>query len=275
MATTGDPLASLTAREREVLDLLRLGLPDSEIAQRLGISTAGVSYHVSEIIGKLGVRDRYEAAAWPDSPPWWTKALVPFVVLWRKMAAASNSAALAAIGASALLLIGGVVLMTTLLLRTHTDADHNDRAHLAGSTKPPDFVTFVAVVARSTPTEPALPPIDTPQPAPIDTPVPDTATEVPSATPASDATLTPEFLQGMPPGTRLIGSCVIPPNAVEVFPPEAAAHGQRIFDAPGERWYLKSDGSCVDLLWIKGGPTPPDYAPDDIPITVTPLPGPV
>ena len=65
----------LTAREQEVLELLRLGLTDAEIAQRLGISAGGASYHVSEIIGKLGVRNRYEAAAWPERPPWWATCL--------------------------------------------------------------------------------------------------------------------------------------------------------------------------------------------------------
>jgi DNA-binding CsgD family transcriptional regulator len=54
----------LTPREWEVLTLLRRGLTNGEIADGLAISERGVKYHVSEIIGKLGVRDRHAAARW-------------------------------------------------------------------------------------------------------------------------------------------------------------------------------------------------------------------
>ncbi len=53
----------LTAREREVLDLVRLGFTNEEIAARLGITEAGAKYHVSQILSKLGVATREEAAA--------------------------------------------------------------------------------------------------------------------------------------------------------------------------------------------------------------------
>lgn len=56
-------LDELTAREREVLDLVRLGLTNEEIAGRLGITEAGIKYHVSQILSKLGVSNREEAAA--------------------------------------------------------------------------------------------------------------------------------------------------------------------------------------------------------------------
>lgn len=53
----------LTDRELEVLKLVRVGLTNEEIAERLGISANGVKYHVSEAISKLGVSSRDEAAA--------------------------------------------------------------------------------------------------------------------------------------------------------------------------------------------------------------------
>ena len=56
-------LDELTEREREVLDLVRLGLTNEEVAGRLGITEAGVKYHVSQILSKLGVSTREEAAA--------------------------------------------------------------------------------------------------------------------------------------------------------------------------------------------------------------------
>ena len=115
----------LTPREREVLELLRLGLTNGQIAERLDISPAGARYHVSEIIGKLGVRNRYEAAAWPERPPWWLAAASPVVLLWREAkvlaTAKLNSAALIASGGLIAAALAGVGLVAFLLLRTGDD----------------------------------------------------------------------------------------------------------------------------------------------------------
>ena len=69
----------LTPREWHVLDLLRRALTNEQIAQRLDISFATAKYHVAEIISKLGVQTR-EQAAWQPPPPertWWERALGP------------------------------------------------------------------------------------------------------------------------------------------------------------------------------------------------------
>jgi DNA-binding CsgD family transcriptional regulator len=58
----GDP-QTLTNREHEVLALLVLGRTNRLIAQQLYISEKTVSVHVSNILAKLGVRNRAEAAA--------------------------------------------------------------------------------------------------------------------------------------------------------------------------------------------------------------------
>lgn len=55
-------LARLTPREWEVLDALAAGRTNKEIAQVLGISPGTVKTHVERLIGKLGVRDRTQAA---------------------------------------------------------------------------------------------------------------------------------------------------------------------------------------------------------------------
>ena len=52
----------LTARELEVLDLVAAGLPTGTIAQRLGLNSKTVSNHVSNILTKLQVADRTQAA---------------------------------------------------------------------------------------------------------------------------------------------------------------------------------------------------------------------
>jgi DNA-binding NarL/FixJ family response regulator len=52
---------ALTEREREVLQLVALGLPNKQIARRLGISEHTVKFHVAAILAKLGAASRTEA----------------------------------------------------------------------------------------------------------------------------------------------------------------------------------------------------------------------
>jgi two-component system, NarL family, response regulator LiaR len=52
----------LTERELDVLKLLGLGLINQQIAQRLGISEATVRTHISNIVGKLQLAGRTQAA---------------------------------------------------------------------------------------------------------------------------------------------------------------------------------------------------------------------
>jgi two-component system, NarL family, response regulator LiaR len=59
-----DALATLSQREREVLHLLAQGLSNQAIAEQLAIGEKTVKSHVSNILGKLHVADRTQAAVY-------------------------------------------------------------------------------------------------------------------------------------------------------------------------------------------------------------------
>ena len=72
-----DPAAKMTARELEVLRVIGAGRANKEIAAELGISERTARTHVSNILGKLGLHSRTQAALWavreglvdPDQTP--------------------------------------------------------------------------------------------------------------------------------------------------------------------------------------------------------------
>lgn len=59
-----EKINALTKREREVVSLVGEGLKNSAIASRLFISEATVRNHLTSILGKLGLSDRFELAVY-------------------------------------------------------------------------------------------------------------------------------------------------------------------------------------------------------------------
>jgi DNA-binding CsgD family transcriptional regulator len=122
----------LTPREFEVLALVRERLTNEQIAGRLGLSADTAKFHVSEIITKLGVADRHEAAAWqPDrvavparwrlaglAPPLWMHRL-PFA--WVPKAAAGAVLTGTAVGIG--LLAWGVFSTSSATVTTTSPTD--------------------------------------------------------------------------------------------------------------------------------------------------------
>jgi NarL family two-component system response regulator LiaR len=62
LAGDEEPLDRLTAREREVLELIGRGFANKRIARELEVSEKTVKTHVGHVLAKLGVTDRTQAA---------------------------------------------------------------------------------------------------------------------------------------------------------------------------------------------------------------------
>ena len=54
------PLAALTAREREIAELVAAGRTNREVAEQLVLSARTIEAHLRNVYGKLGVRSRVE-----------------------------------------------------------------------------------------------------------------------------------------------------------------------------------------------------------------------
>jgi DNA-binding CsgD family transcriptional regulator len=104
----------LTPREWQVLDLLREQLTNEQIAARLGISYDTAKFHVSEILTKLGVESREEAAAWQGKRRT-AFGLAPLAGIAHR-AASLGPLKLAAVGAIGATTVSLVVLLAGVLL---------------------------------------------------------------------------------------------------------------------------------------------------------------
>jgi DNA-binding CsgD family transcriptional regulator len=94
----------LSPRQRQVLDLISRGRTNAEIADSLGVSLDGAKYHVREILGKLGVDSREEAASY------WHAYNRPTARLARALSGVFGLGTLkAVVGGAAIIAAGGAV----------------------------------------------------------------------------------------------------------------------------------------------------------------------
>ena len=82
-----------------MLGLLREGLSNEEIAERLGITLRTAKFHVSEILSKLGVESREQAASWqPEAAPAPTRRWLAWPLIARFAGALVVVSAVAGLG---------------------------------------------------------------------------------------------------------------------------------------------------------------------------------
>jgi DNA-binding CsgD family transcriptional regulator len=143
----------LTPREWDVLTLVREGLTNPQIAERLDISFDAAKYHVAEILSKLGLETREEAAAWQPEPPQrpvlrpvWARALGPIAGLWRAWPIAARIAGATVVAAT----VAGLGVLASGVLRSGGDDDNNiAQATMTGSpaTTTPTALTVLPAIA--------------------------------------------------------------------------------------------------------------------------------
>jgi DNA-binding CsgD family transcriptional regulator len=124
MSLADDPIAALTPREREVLALFAAGKTNVEIANELGIRFDTAKWHVSEVLSKLGVERREDAAkAWRR----WQRA----DRRWARAAGAQVRERGALVAGSVAAVLGLVVLAVVLAALTRDDATAEPQVLLA------------------------------------------------------------------------------------------------------------------------------------------------
>ena len=147
----------LTPREWQVLALLREGLTNEQIAHRLDISYATAKYHVAEIISKLGVQTREEAAAWPPSAalkrPWWTLATSPIAVALRRIGPVPSI-----VGALATLSVLATVAWAVLMSNRESEPSVLAQETPSASALPTPSTSHSSTVTRQPTPPPQLPP---------------------------------------------------------------------------------------------------------------------
>ncbi len=258
-----------------MLERLRLGETNAEIAVRLGLSPETVKSHVSTMLSKLGLADRRELAAWAPGRErvvgrWWGAALLvaPARAVRRAVAAivAGRVARTLALAGVIIAVAGAIGLAVVLRPRPAPDGA---------------VAVVTAVTASPTPSmqpSPTLTPAvaspgPTTVPSPTETPTTPTTTTTPIATVRPGCREVVEMVSrpDVTPDPALTEDALVRSGAFRIVPEEYAGrihyeYCPRIID-PGlpsaDEAVLRTSWLFVDLDPI----APPGYALDRITMT--------
>ncbi|MEX0782198.1 MAG: helix-turn-helix transcriptional regulator [Dehalococcoidia bacterium] len=142
----------LSPRQREVLDLIARGQTNAEIADSLGVSLDGAKYHVREILAKLAVDTREDAASY------WQSYNRPTAKLGRALSGVFGLGTLKAVaGGVGVLAAGGAVAAIVVGINAARDTGSGGEP---AATAPADATP--ALSATPTPTS-TVPAVETPE----------------------------------------------------------------------------------------------------------------
>ena len=155
--TTPSPIetsrvTSWTPRQREVLTLLARGRTNREIAEELGISLDGAKWHVSEIITRLGVQSRDEAAEYWRHENGWRMRIT-------RVAGFATSGVFKWAGVTAL--AAGVAIIAAMAIFALYETGSEGEEHAGGG------IESTATVPAPATASPSVPASVTPAPSPI------------------------------------------------------------------------------------------------------------
>jgi len=244
----------LTPRESEVIALLREGLTNEQIAERLGVSRDGVKYHVSEILSKLGVATREEAAAWrsEEARPWWMGGLA--FIFWPARHIPFGAAATTAGAVAVVATAGGIALLAWGLAITNREDDATGLAQVPTATasaestrlSPSPAATVMGTAVAATPVVTPTP-RETPQPTP--TPAEEAATAAELIARAYEAMTRTSFAADVPPEPPAGAQLWQPPYSIKYGPPDQLLISGGGYEYPaylflvGRQAYVSSTGS--------------------------------
>ncbi|MDE2695007.1 MAG: LuxR C-terminal-related transcriptional regulator [Chloroflexota bacterium] len=178
----------LTPAEWRVLDALREGGTNAQIAARLGLSPDTVKTHISHMLAKLGLRNRRALAAWrPDARLRRLGGVLALpTALW------SLGRPLALVGAGVATVAGVVVVAVALVaLEVIVEGDLQQAVDQPPETRMPAPTPTVVATVTTTPT-PQPSRTATPSPTPTATP-PAASTQQPTPTPTPEPTPLPDI----------------------------------------------------------------------------------
>lgn len=135
----------LTPRQREVIALIARGRTNPQIAEELGISLEGVKHHVSEILDRLDVQTREEAA---DA---WRAMHTPRARVARAFGALSAKPALLATAGAAAVVVAVAAGLLFFAARSSPEpaAPGQPPAYTTAPASPEDFLQRVDTALRS------------------------------------------------------------------------------------------------------------------------------